>query len=512
MAGTETARPLVIFGIDGGDWRLITQWAGEGRLPAIASVMERGCWARTSGLDHVCEHGTGLTMLSGVSRAEHGHYNFRQLKSGTYDLVTATVQDVAKPFWAGLQGRGKRVAILDAFDSPAVCGLDGLQVGNLAVHEWSFASPPATAEPPELLDEARRVVGPHQRFLEYKPNATLGEERRLLQAMVDRIGRKGTFARQLLTAGRYDVAFVGFYEAHTGGHRFWRYRPEARGSAAVHDHEDLALAVFRLYETIDREIGKLLAVAPEDANVFVVSAFGMEDLFPMGGLAESFCRELGYHVRAAAAGAGFSPLDIARRLVPHALRAEISKRLPSPVQERLLADALRGGTDWSRTTAFAIPSLYTSFLRVNLSGREPAGVVAPGADYDALVARIEADLQALVDPESGERPVARVTRTAEAFGGGPPEKLPDLFVEWTPRTEYAWRLEHPRASIAQGAEDYFRESYHTYTGFVAGAGPSLSKRGELGEVELLDFTPTFLHLMGEPAPQGLRGAVSEVLV
>jgi hypothetical protein len=41
--------PLVILGIDAGDPVFIQRWGQEGYLPTIASILERGCWARTGG-------------------------------------------------------------------------------------------------------------------------------------------------------------------------------------------------------------------------------------------------------------------------------------------------------------------------------------------------------------------------------------------------------------------------------------------------------------------------------
>lgn len=39
--------PLVILSLDAGDTDFIERWAKEGYLPAIAAIMERGCWGKT---------------------------------------------------------------------------------------------------------------------------------------------------------------------------------------------------------------------------------------------------------------------------------------------------------------------------------------------------------------------------------------------------------------------------------------------------------------------------------
>ena len=52
------------------------------------------------------------------------------------------------------------------------------------------------------------------------------------------------------------------------------------------------------------------------------------------------------------------------------------------------------GTDWERTVGFPLPSDGSGLIRINLAGREPGGIVEPGAAYDTVCADIR---QALVE-------------------------------------------------------------------------------------------------------------------
>ena len=101
-------------------------------------------------------------------------------------------------------------------------------------------------------------------------------------------------------------------------------------------------------------------------------------------------------------------------------------------REALVSDLFRKGTDWSRTRAFAIPVSYTSFIRVNLKGREPQGIVGAGSEYNRLTDEIIDGLHKLPDPETGEPAVLSVNKSTEIFGSRPHENLPDIFVEWKP--------------------------------------------------------------------------------
>jgi hypothetical protein len=86
---------------------------------------------------------------------------------------------------------------------------------------------------------------------------------------------------------------------------------------------------------------------------------------------------------------------------------------------------------WCRARAFAVPSNnMTGAIRINLRGREPEGVVEPGAEYEAFRREIAAALTVLENPETGRPAVRWVARVEELYEGPRLRDMPDLFVEW----------------------------------------------------------------------------------
>jgi len=508
VAVDTKASPLVIFGLDAGDGDLIKRWAQEGYLPTISSIMRRGCWGTLTGPEQITEHGVWISLLSGISRAQHGYYHWRPLKPGTYELQLSNFREVdAVPFWACLQGSDKRVAIIDAPEVDIVAGLSGVQVANWAPHNPHFAT---CAEPAELLTDLRRRFG-SQRPVEEKVDGSIAQDRKIYRGLLEQIEQKGALSRYLITPGRFDLIFVGFSETHIAGHQFWGYRPQAQKPNSATSENELTRAIRKVYQAIDRQIGLLLTELPERSNVFIVSQVGIQDDYPNLRLLEAFCRQLGYQVPAESAPLSLRPLALARRIIPEAWRISLSRHLPRQTRERLLADQFRSSTNWRRTSAFPIPAFYTGFIRINLRGREPEGIVEPGPEYEALLDRLEADLKQLVDPQTGEPAAKRVARTVELFGGGPPSSLPDLFVEWFPTPYFKRRVVHPEAVLVQEELQFHRNSHHTHTGFLAAVGPSIHGRGEIGEVPLLDLAPTFLSSLGQPIPEKLPGKLIEAV-
>jgi predicted AlkP superfamily phosphohydrolase/phosphomutase len=502
-----TTPPLVVFALDSADPGLLERWTADGYLPNLHSLMQGGCWGKITGPELVSEQGIWLSLWSGVSRAQHGYYYWRPMKPGTYSLELSDLRDLpAPPFWCALQGQDQ-AAIIDAPEIYPRGGVQGVQVANWGPHNPRFET---LTQPPELLEDLQRRFG-LPRWFEEKVESNLAHDRQIYRGLLEQIEKKGALCRHLVSQGRFRLIVAGFFEVHIAGHQFWRYTPDVQASGAAMPESGLSDALRSIYQAMDREIGLLLEQVPPTANVFVVSNTGIQEDYPSRRLTEDFCRQLGYQVAAAPAPLSPDPLILARRVLPEAWRSALGRRLPRKTREGLLSDGFRSSTNWRETRAFAIPSFYTGFLRVNLRGREPEGTVEPGAEYEHLLDQLEADLAQLVDPVTGAPAVKQVARTVDLFGGDPPLTLPDLFVEWTPTPYLKRRVEHPKAVLTQENLDFTRGSHHTHHGFLAAAGPGIRRGGRIADLPALDLAPTFFSLLDHPVPGSLTGQVARAI-
>jgi predicted AlkP superfamily phosphohydrolase/phosphomutase len=498
--GGNSSGPLVILGFDSGDPQLLQHWAKEGYLPTVSSLMRRGCWSQTTSNELLLEHGAWLSIFSGVSRADHGYYYFRQLVPGSYELrLTYGPEIQALPFWGELGRSNKRVVVADVHDMRPIADLAGAQIANWAVHRGyvSRALPDQPKSvPKELLKEITKKFGAPQQIIE-DPKADHARNRRFYRDLLARVKRKGALCRYLIEREKPDVLVVSFGESHTAGHQFWKYRSE--------NVNEFGSAIRDVYQAIDREMGVLLSQMPQSANVFVLSSIGLADHYPTGALMTAFCRELGYQAPPRPGPKSFGPMSIARRIVPETWRVALSRRLSRETREQLFGQQFPVSTDWSKTTAFALPSMYTGFLRVNLRGREPQGTIEPGAEYLAILQSLENDLRQLIDPKTGQAAIEKVVRTSEVYDCSYPEVLPDLIVHWKSCSYFIDRVVHPKADLRQEKPEFMRGSEHTINGFFTAAGPAIQARGQIADVEVLELAPTFLKLIGEEKPRRMKG-------
>jgi predicted AlkP superfamily phosphohydrolase/phosphomutase len=493
-----TKQPLFFLAFDSADAGLLERWVGQGYLPTLKGVLDRGVHSRLTGPELVSENGIWISLLSGLDRSQHGYYYWRPLRPGSYELELSDQRvDGAAPFWSHLRSGGMRIAAFDIPETHCVPELPGVQIANWAAHNQRFAG---YSVPAPLFAELRDRFGPSPGFEERVPSTPDADER-LYRGLLQQVRQKGEICRHLLEQGDFDLFAVGFHEAHIAGHQFWKYSGDA-GNRPLRD------ATRDVYQAIDREFGELLARMPPDTTVVVVSNMGLQEDYPNLELTQAFCRELGYHRLQAGSSPWAALANLARRAIPAGWQRTVAGVLPDGFHARMLSREWLGGTDWSKTTVFPITAYFLGLLRVNLRGREPLGIVEPGPEYVQLLEQVERDLLALVDPVSGAPAVRHVARTIDLFDTGPHASLPDIFFDWAPAPYPKLSVAHPRAVLRQKDLFFNRDTRHDLCGFFAAAGPGIGARGRIGELSVLDVAPTCLRMLGQPAPPEMRGAVA----
>jgi predicted AlkP superfamily phosphohydrolase/phosphomutase len=495
--------PIVVYALDSADVDLLERWIAEGSLPHIAELWRNSARRRIGGPGYWDEIGTWITAYSGVPATRHGYYSARRLRPGTYDMeVVPLTAARARPCWESVQDPHFRALILEPVESFPSPDTAGVQLYNLTVHQEAYAVAPVIAIPDPVEAQTRRIYGkrripPFDRFHE-----PLRFYQQQLEINLDMLRRKGRLFRDLIGRNEFDLLVTGI-NLHDIVHELW---PFQEGRNDPRDPEGrLAHGVRLFYEAADREIGEIQKLLPAGSTEVLLSMYGIKDQFPTQELSTRLMELLGYHVPPPRNGRSWSPLGIARRLLPEPWRFKLSQGLSDRWQQALLRSAFPQSMDFRRSRAFVLPtSLFSTHIRVNLKGREPTGCVAPGRDYEGLLDEIETEFRSVIDPMTGESAVAAVLRTANAFIDGPSELLPDLYVHWKSSRHFIERAIHPKGEITQRRPRFFRDSYHRAPGFAAFKGPGIEP-GWFEESSILDIAPTLMGLLGEPPSASMPG-------
>jgi predicted AlkP superfamily phosphohydrolase/phosphomutase len=527
---------LLAISIDAPAWPLLRRWMDAGELPVLARLRRRGavCSLR-AGASHLAEV-PWTALVSGQSPRRTGYWTPVRYDARDYTAheVGAYRYDEFPPFYA--LGESARVL---AFDLPQVPPLDTVN-GVQAL--WGAHSPqtPRASLPADLLGEIDDRFGPHPTFendsQEPWQRAAIAT---LVEGLVAGAARRTQIVRYLMAREDFDLVITAYGEPHSAGHALWHLsqRDHPLHFRADPDQGDPMLRVLR---AVDTGIGELLGDLPPDTAVAVFSIEGMgpnaQDLPSMFFLPElmyrySFPGRIGFVDRRGrslrppqhilrdsawvtelwAQRSGGDPLQ---RLVRRHPGLERVLRWVNPRRSSADGPQFPDTWDglnwnpavwyrhlWSRMPAFALPSFSNGYIRVNLAGREPRGVVSL-ARYSAVLNDIEGQLRGLRDPRNGRHVVADVRRPREGRDQADP-RLPDADIEvlWTADPFDAVESE----SLGRvGPVPYRRAGGHTTEGFILMCRPDLVP-GEYPQRPTLDVAPTLLDLAGIAPARPLDG-------
>jgi len=513
---THSSSPsVVVIGLDAAEVGLVERYMAEGAMPTLASLAARGLMCRLASVADAFAGAVWPSFLYGVHPGKHGYCGGYPIKPGTLDVDPADAgEDAYRPFYAETGDDPPRVVVLDVPKSHADEKARGAFLVAWGAHAARSA---AASHPPELFAEVLREVGPY-------PIPLLAQEDDIHELSyyrdLHRLLLKGVEARQrlhrhFLAREPWDLFITVFGETHIVGHRFWHFMDEAHPWHKVNDPVELKSAIRSVYTAVDAAIADLVEQLRPDTTVLIVSSHGMKanynalELLPR--LLERFSgveRHMSQRPVFDRLLAG-SALAL-RSLVPAAARARIKRGVSGPLRQRLRGAYLKaiwGWDRWPTMRAFCTPSEDNGYIRVNLRGREPDGLVEPGAEYEALLSELTSELLSLTDVETGRPVIASVLRPQEKYPGPAATRMPDLIAHWAPGTPIRGLRSARFGDVVAPTRVQHRSGDHRPTGFLVAAGPTVAPGARPKDAQLLDLAPTILSLLNRPIPPHLDGRI-----
>lgn len=505
-------RRVLLIGLDSADAELIDAWSTAGYLPTFARLRREGVSGRVGTTAEVMHVSAWPTLYTGTTPGQHGMYHAYQIRAGDQLIHRTEPQWCARPpFWKFLDDAGRKCVVFDAFMDYLLPGFKGVQVVDYGTWTW-FGEPGST--PRGMLRDIRRRFGPYPAPEHSNLVRVPDDTRRFAAQLVAGAETKGRVIQALLREHDWDLMFVTFGEPHGAGHYLWHvgdpaYPTHPAGAGDLNHVRDV-------YTAVDRAIGGIIEAAGDDTTVVVTSGDGMGPNYSGCHLMPEMLHRMGHFYAGSVGGDGPATkapkkgvLASVRQAIPLELRQSVTRCMPRAMRYKLSMKWVNSGIDWSRSKLFCIPNSNEGYFRVNLKGREPLGIVSPGAEYDDLVGTLCEELGHLRNPDNGLRAADQVYDMNRVFAGPSRADLPDAVVNWNLAARVLDAIESPRAGLIRKQPGYaispFYNGNHRATAFVFGRGPTLSAGTTLDRGHILDVAPTILTMLGVDVPQHFEG-------
>lgn len=497
---------LLVIGLDGATFDMIRPLATQGRLPHLARLMAEGTSGPLRSTLPPVTAAAWSTFMTGLNPGRHGIFQWRTYDPTTYTglderIVTAT-RLAGHTFWDRLSQAGFRVGVITVPMTYPPWPLNGFLLSGYPCPDArrNYTHPPELGE---SLPESYNFSVDH--YLNATPEQILHDGLEMLE-------RRTSLALQMIDEMKLDVCVLVLGEIDRAQHDFWRFAaprfPEYDTASAAFRE-----AIARHYEVSDAQVGRLLERAGDRVPLVVMSDHGGGPHPECYFHTNAWLREHGWLELNRAQPSLFSKvmregLATARRLLPFEER--LRRLLPAGIVHRARQVSLNiADVDWSRTRAYRFNMYHPAEgIEINLKGRQPQGVVEPGAEFESLVTDIVAALREAVDPETGQPFVAEVCRKEEIYHGPYRDIAPDIVLVFG--AGHKAGIESAGAAtgaVALGELPRELSGVHTMDGIFIARGPGIRRGATLTAGQIVDLAPTILHLAGQAVPAAMDGRV-----
>ncbi len=516
------ASPVLMVGLDGFEVEIANRMLGEGKLPALRRLTDRGS---TILLDHGTARRTGLAwehVSTGLSPADSGRWGAVDFDPQTYQATQASTK--LRPLFAQLD-----VSTV-VFDAPYFDLTKAKSVRGLV--SWGAHDPGVepSSRPASLAGELAARFGDYPAtpwiygFVWHSVEQTEQMSAALVKALEVRSEATQWLLGERLPA--WDVGLVVISEYHSAVEAFWHGVDRDHPLHSLPSAEPARRGLEGVYEAGDRMLGGLMDRFP-NARIVAFNLHGMgpneadvpsmlllPELLYRNHFKKPYFRERewptteegvpllseGESWHEAIAGCFPSSQNAEKRLLQR-IGGKIGRLFGATGTQESSLDwmpAARYKHFWRDMPAFALPAYYDGRVRLNLADRERHGMVSADA-YDGLCDHVESIVRDCRDALTGEPVVGEVLRAnKDKFSLAPSEA--DLVVVWKGRP---LGLIHPRLGQV-GPVPYRRTGGHTGRHGVA----YFSDCDGLEHVPMMsafDVVPTVIDMLGVDPVPGLSG-------
>lgn len=501
---------VLVIGLDGATFDLLLPWAEQGHLPNLQRLLQQGSHGNLRSTLQPLSAPAWATFMTGANQGRHGLYDFVQRQPDSYQLQITNASFIKLPLlFETVSQHGQNVLSVNVPMTFPPRPVNGVMIGG------PFA-PVVNSDlvyPPELGSKLLNLVDNYVLIPDFDP-VHPDPLWRYMQDLVATVSKHAQLTLHLLDTQPWDLCAVVFTAIDEVQHAFWHCMtvpddaPDARFRHAIRD----------VYQQADAAIGELLRRVDEDTIVIVMSDHGFGPLKAVVNL-NSWLAQAGYLTfspsRRRWRAAGVGHLATWYRRLPARWRIMARKLLGTTRMEAVRGDVegalFTSAIEWSQTRAYALGAGGKIYL--NVAGREPGGIVQPGAEYTVVREALATQLATLSDPQTDAPLIHRVWRREELYGGPYLEAAPDLVIEWA---DYGYwgrgRYDIHSAPIFEERRTMDFSSLpltatHTPDGIFIACGPGIPVEGMISGAQIADVAPTILRWLGLPIPNHMDGTV-----
>jgi predicted AlkP superfamily phosphohydrolase/phosphomutase len=507
---------VLMIGLDGTTFDVLDPLISEGTTPTIGRLVAEGARGPLETIFPPLTAAAWTSAVTGKNPGKHGILEFFLRKKGTFEeiAVNQRLRD-SRALWDLLGDAGLRSIVTNVPCTYPPEPIDGVMISD-------FLTPCGRRDfvaPEGLLDEIEERFGPYRLHLggTYRKGAIDS----VVDELVDEVEYKSRVNCFLMEREEWSACLTHVWGTDRIQHELWHVFDDSHPRHDSEEGRQYAVRVRDYWRKVDDEIARMVEAAGPGVHTMLVSDHGFGPLHKYCSF-NVWLMQQGLLRLKRDAMTTVKRLAFALGLTPE-LAFKLSRRVPAgkaKAKRGVTADRKKRGllneiflsfndVDWSRTLVYSKGNYGQLFL--NLKGREPYGVISPGAEYERIRDDIVRRLREIRDPRTGGPLLGQVFKREEIFWGPHVEEAPDICF-----------LPDDMRYISIGDMDFTSNRFivdafgisggHRMHGIFVAHGPSVRTDVRANEPRIVDVAPTILHLLGQPIPDDVDGRVLEEIL
>ena len=480
----------LFIGMDGATFTILDHLTdtSDGKqpvMPFLSGIYQRGVRSKLLSTPNPLTPPAWMSLMTGKSPGNHGVFDFiRAEEMG--DDVFFTLYDsrdcLAETIWSIASRRGKRFAALNfPFTAPPQKELKGFMVPGFI--PWRHLR--RNTIPGDLYDRLKVLpeFDPKELAWDFeKEKLAIGqlsdaERERWVRYHLPRERQWFRIAHYLLVEENPDLMAVMFDGTDKLQHQAWLFLdPDLQTGPLGEYHRRMRGLSLDYFRQLDGFIEKLVDAAGPGARVFMASDHG------------------------------FTKTDEVLRINVYLEKMGYLKwkRMPDTAETIRREQSMFANLDWENTIAYCrTPSSNGITIRIARTSGETG--IKP-EDYETFREKLIRDLEALRDPLTQERIIARIFKREEVFPGPAMQNAPDLLLVLR---DYGFvSIKNIKPEVEKRKEV---AGTHHPEGIFFAFGPGIKSGIRLDKLNITDVAPTLLYSLGLAVPPDFEGQVPEAI-
>lgn len=500
---------IVVIGIDGATFDIIFPLINKGKLPNLKKIINKGIQTTLKSTIPPISPCAWSSFMTGKNPGKHGIYDFFYLDKELNTSINFSNKRSDLEIWQILSNYGYKCIVFNVPLTYPPKKINGIMITG-------FTTPSLNSNftyPKDFRNELLKTI----------PDFRLNERTKYSERKNDKIAYLNDIfeltnihlktIKWLMTEFNWDFFMTVFMGTDHIQHWYWKYMDEKHPNYDRNSPEIFKKAIENIYKKIDTSIGELLKVIPDNTDIIIMSDHGAglyyKDIFINNWLIKrgylKIRKNLKTFLKRILSILKIDPRNLINFILKIGL-GNISSKISLKSKKRLLEKFSLNlkDIDWSKTKAFSFG--YYAPIYINSKKRWKFGIVSEDK-CGILRDKIIKELKEIKDPITNKSIVSKVWKKEELYFGNNIDKLPDISFS-ADNFAYGSSSTFPFASKKIFNKPITKKSGdHREDGILIMYGKDFKKGKKLKSVNIIDITPTILHIFNIPTPKDCDGRV-----